>query len=117
METGNKVRYTGEDNEVTMLKKNDTGTILLSHGDGYFEVEFLDVLVAAVAVVDVNKLDLGLGRLGQIALHLLERGVLLLGISRIRPFGLRHGHAKNGCCTQCNQSSQPLACFHVDSPD
>ena len=42
METGNKVRYTGEDNEVTMLKKNDTGTILLSHGDGYFEVEFLD---------------------------------------------------------------------------
>ena len=42
METGNKVRSTGEDNEVTMLKKNDTGTILLSHGDGYFEVEFLD---------------------------------------------------------------------------
>ena len=42
METGNKVRYTGEDNEVTMLKKNDTGTILLSHGDGYFEVEVLD---------------------------------------------------------------------------
>ncbi len=42
MKTGDKVKYTGEDNEVTMLKNSDTGTILLSHGDGYFEVEFLD---------------------------------------------------------------------------
>ena len=42
MEIGNKVRYTGEDNEVTMLKKDDTGTILHDHDDGYFEVEFLD---------------------------------------------------------------------------
>ena len=42
MEAGHKVRYTGDDNEVTLLKKYDTGTILLSHGDGYFEVEFLD---------------------------------------------------------------------------
>ena len=42
METGNRVIYTGEDNEVTTLKKGDTGTILLAYGDGYFEVEFLD---------------------------------------------------------------------------
>jgi hypothetical protein len=42
MKTGSKVIYTGEDNEVTMLKKGDAGIILLSHGDGYFEVEFLD---------------------------------------------------------------------------
>ena len=34
METGNKVKYTGADNEVTLLKNGDTGTILLSHGDG-----------------------------------------------------------------------------------
>ena len=42
MEIGNKVVYIGEDNDVTTLKNGDTGTILLSHGDGYFEVEFLD---------------------------------------------------------------------------
>ena len=42
MEIGNKVVYIGEDNDVTTLKNGDTGTILLAHGDGYFEVEFLD---------------------------------------------------------------------------
>ncbi|MCP1223975.1 DUF4926 domain-containing protein [Sebaldella sp. S0638] len=42
MEIGNRVVYIGEDNDVTTLKNGDTGTILLSHGDGYFEVEFLD---------------------------------------------------------------------------
>ena len=42
MEIGNRVVYIGEDNDVTTLKNGDTGTILLSHGDGYFEVELLD---------------------------------------------------------------------------
>ena len=42
MEIGNRVVYIGEDNDVTTLKNGDTGTILLSHGDGYFEVGFLD---------------------------------------------------------------------------
>ena len=42
MKTGSRVVYTGEDNDVTMLKSGDTGTIILSHGAGYFEVEFLD---------------------------------------------------------------------------
>ena len=55
METGNKVKYTGEDNDVTMLKNGDIGTILLSHDDGYFEVEFLDEEGIAKVLETLNE--------------------------------------------------------------
>lgn len=42
MKMGDMVIYTGEDNEVTTLKKGNTGEIILDYEDGYFEVEFLN---------------------------------------------------------------------------
>ena len=60
MKMNTVVRYIGPDNEVTMLKSGETGTILMDYEDGFFEVEFVnpDGTTKALEVLDREFLEI-----------------------------------------------------------
>ena len=60
MKVNTIIRYTGPDNEVTLLKSGDTGTVLMDYEDGYFEVEFLnpDGTIKVLEVLDGEFLEI-----------------------------------------------------------